>query len=126
MDDFTFSRHESAGWALLFGALATVGQGLLAGGLLAMEALVAGVGAVVASGTIAAPDGGRYALAVAVAVVLTLAGGPALAWVGFGASSRSWPAVVRGLLAAAIAAVTAACALLVVLGIDPTDFIGGP
>ena len=117
------SRSEPVGWALVFGVITSLGLAVLTVGLLLMDALAYGFITVLATGASAAPDDGRYGLALVLGVVVSMVGAPALAWVGFGASSRTWPPVVQGLGAAVCAGVVAACALLLTLGIDPVDFV---
>jgi hypothetical protein len=88
-----------------------------------MDALAYGIAAVFAPDALAAPDGGRYLLALVFGVVVCMAGAPAMAWVGFGRASRTWPALVQGLAAAVVAAVASVCTLLLMLGINPVDFV---
>lgn len=111
-------------WALAFGGLTTLGLGVLAWGLLIMHALSYGVANVIAPETgLAAPEGSRYVLALAVGVIVNLAGGPTLIWLAIRTPARAWPPVVLGLCTALLAAVVATCALLLTLGINPVDFV---
>jgi hypothetical protein len=55
-------------------------------------------------------------------VIVNLLGAVALAWLG-SKPGRTWPPSVQGLAAALLAAVGAACALLLTLGINPVDFV---
>lgn len=116
-------RSEAVGWALVFGVLTSLALAALAVVLLLMHAMAYGVALVFAPAALGAPDDNRYLLALVFGVVLSMAGSPALAWLGFGSSSRSWPPMVQGLAAAVAAAVVALCALLLTLGISPIDFV---
>lgn len=116
-------RSEAVGWALVFGVLTSLALAALAVVLLLMNAMAYGVALVFAPDVLASPDESRYLLALVFGVVLSMAGSPALAWLGFGSSSRSWPPMVQGLAAAVLAAVVAVCALLLTLGISPIDFL---
>jgi hypothetical protein len=111
------------GWALVFGVVTSLALAVLAVGLLIMDALAYGFTSVLAPDAAAAPDDGYYLLALVFGVVVSMAGAPALAWLGFGASSRTWPPVLQGLAAALCAAVAAVCALLLTLGINPIVFV---
>lgn len=109
-------------WALVFAAVTTAGLGLLAWGLLVMDALIYGASAVVGPEAITAPDGARYRLGFSVAVVFNLATAVGLARLSSHTPGRTWPTALQGLAAALLAAVAAACALLVTVGINPVDF----
>ena len=113
-------------WSLGFGGLTTLGLGVLAWGLLIAHALMYGTIEVIGlSKGITAPESNRYLLAFAVGAVVNLAGAPALIWLAVRTRVRSWPPVVLGLAAALVAAVAAACALLLVLGLNPVEFVVG-
>ena len=117
------SRYRPVWWALAFGGVTTTGLGVLAWGILIAHALSYGVADVISPGTMAAPDGGRYGVAFVVGVVVNLSSAVALSWLAFHTPGRTWPPSVQGLAAALFAAVGAACALLLTLGIDPVDLL---
>ena len=107
-----------------FGALTTLGLVALTWALLIMHALAYGAFAVIEPQTrITAPQSNRYLLALAVGVVVNLAGGPALIWLAGRTRARHGPPVVLGLAAALVAAVAAACALLLMLGVNPIELV---
>jgi hypothetical protein len=110
-------------WALAFGAVTTAGLGILAWGILIAQALSYGVADVISPGAMKAPDGGRYGQAFVVGVAVNLSSSLALAWLAFRTPGRTWPPAAQGLAAALLAAVGAACALLLTLGINPVDFV---
>ena len=116
-------RSEAVGWALVFGVLTSLALALLALALLVMNAMAYGVALVFGPDLPASPENSRYLLALVFGVVVSMAGAPAVAWLGFGPSSRTWPPMALGLAAATAAAVVALCALLVTLGNSPVDFV---
>jgi hypothetical protein len=122
----TRSRYQPVWWALAFSAATTAGLGILAWWILITHALSFGVAGVISPGAMAAPDGGRYSLAFVVGVVVNFSSAVWLAWLAFHTHARTWPPAVQGLGAAILAAVGAACALLLALGIHPVDFVVTP
>lgn len=111
-------------WSLGFAGLGTLGLGVLTWGLLILHAL--GYGLVDVIGLkpgIAAPQVSRYLMAFEVGAAVTLAGGPPLAWLAMRTRARSWPPPILGLSAALVAAVAAACTLMLMLGFNPVVFV---
>lgn len=111
-------------WSLGFSGLTTLGLGVLTWGLLIAHALMYGTLEVIGpTKGITAPEGNRYLLAFVVAAFVNLVGAPALIWLVVRTGVRSWPPVVLGLGAALVAAVAGACALLLMLGLNPVEFV---
>jgi hypothetical protein len=126
MDRPTWPR--SAMWALGFGAVTTVGLGVLTGMLILLHAFVSGViGVIGQPGTeaIEALEPLRYVVAFAVGAVVNLAVALSLVWVASRTPARDWPPLAQGALAAFFAAVLGLWALLQVLGIGLVDFVLG-
>ncbi|HEU5144185.1 MAG TPA: hypothetical protein VFT81_03345 [Dermatophilaceae bacterium] len=119
----SMSRYHPVWWALAFGAVTTAGLGILAWWILIAHALSHGVADVISPGAMAAPDGRRYGLALAGGGIVNLSSAMALAWLAFHTPGRTWPPAAQGLAAALVAAVGAACALLLTLGINPVDLV---
>lgn len=111
-------------WSLGFSGLTTLGLGALTLALLLTHALIYGTLEVIGPiKGVTAPEGNSYRMAFAVGAVINLAGGPALAWLTVRTPARSWPPVILGLAAALVAAVAAACTLLLILGLNPVEFV---
>lgn len=110
-------------WALGFAAVTTAGLGLLAWGLLVMDALIYGTAAVIGPEIITAPDGARYRLGFTLAAAVNLATAAGLAGLACHTPGRTWPPALQGLAAALLATVAAGCALLVTIDINPVDFV---
>ena len=92
-------------WSLVFGALTTAGLGVLAWALLVLHALGYGAVVVIAPGTdVAAPDGGRYASAFAVGVIVHAAIATAALRLGSRTAIGTWPPMAQGLGTALVAA----------------------
>lgn len=111
-------------WALVFGALSTVGLGALALGLLVMHGLMYGTLAVIGPEVRIPPPGGdRYPLAFAAGVMANVTVGVTLMWLALRSRARTWSPVLLGLSVALVAGLAAASVLLLVLGINPLDFV---
>lgn len=116
-------------WALAFAGITVLGLAVLGVGLFMMHGLVYGFSTVltpaISPTEIAPPDedmyGWAFILAAGVAVVLTAG----VARLGERTAARLWSPVLQGLVAAAMAAVPSLVVLLLLLGIDPVDFLSG-
>lgn len=115
--------HRSVGWAVGLSVVTTAGLGMLTWMLGIMDVLTYGAIAIVAQESVTAPEPDRYRLAFAVGAVVNLTGAPVLAWVASRTPARAWPPFAQGLVGALAASVVAACALLLMLGISPIDFL---
>ncbi|WP_323096417.1 hypothetical protein [Intrasporangium sp. YIM S08009] len=117
---------RAVAWALGLGVLATGGLAVLAWALLVMHAIGYGGFLVLSPESgVAPPDEHRYILALATGACIALVGGPLLAWSAARGPARTWGAALVGIGAGVLAAVAGASALMLVLGIDPVDFVLG-
>jgi hypothetical protein len=111
-------------WALGFSVVTTVGLGVLVWGILIVDLIGYGAAAVMMPETTpTAPEDAPYGLAFAVGVVVNVVCASALARLAFRTPVRTWPPAVQGLAAALTAGLTAVCALLLTLGINPVGFV---
>lgn len=111
-------------WSVGFAVLTSVGLVVLTWALLVMDAVVA-MALAVASPDAEVAVGGHYGRALALGVALNLVLAPVLSLALMRTPARTWPAWVQGLASAGMAAVSAGAVLLLVVGIDPVDFVLG-
>lgn len=113
-------------WALGLAVLTTVGLGLLTWGLIILDLLAYGMLEVMSPGAGVEPHApSRFGLALAGGAVVNIVGAPALAVTLGRTPARAWPSVLRGLVAALLAAGAGLFTLLLVLGVDPVGFLLG-
>ena len=106
-------------WSLAIGVLTTAFLAGLAFALLVMHSLTYGFTYVLGVGSVDDPVVGRYELALAVGILLNVAGALVLSRLALRTRAAAWPPVLAALPIAVVTGVAATAGMLAVLGFDP-------